>query len=145
GKVPRDAYAGVAGDSRWRPVLEIPEVAAALKALETKIAEPPKPAPQPMASAGASASGSARAPLAPQKPSSMNPPAPPITFVTPPRVAQVSEAQMQTGEVAGGGTLILRNGPDATIPTPGGVSSSAPTVRASAVPTTPMGSSAPST
>src|SRR5215471_11743762 len=34
GKVPRDAYAGVAGDSRWRPVLEIPEVAAALRALE---------------------------------------------------------------------------------------------------------------
>src|SRR5262250_2948353 len=65
GKVPRDAYAGVAGDSRWRPVLEIPEVAAALRALE-----PNRPAATAQASLGAPAV-TARAPLAPQKPSSM--------------------------------------------------------------------------
>src|SRR6266700_1662895 len=62
GKVPRNAYAGVAGASRWRPILEIPEIAAALRSLEQKPA---------------------------RVPSSMAPPAPPIGFATPPRVAQL--------------------------------------------------------
>jgi hypothetical protein len=83
GAIPRMAFAGFAGEGRWRPMMEIPEVAAALHTFEMaskSSAAPTAPAPP-----------SGRVPLPPRVPSSMAPPAPPLGFVTPPRVTQVTQ------------------------------------------------------
>src|SRR5215470_873432 len=73
GKVPRDAYAGLAGDSKWRPVLEIPEVTAALRRLEQLRPSSPErvatPAPPPSSTGALELSGG-RVPLPQRTPSS---------------------------------------------------------------------------
>src|SRR5262249_39434375 len=92
GKVPRNAYAGVAGDSRWRPVLEIPEIAAALRALEQQRGSAALQAPDsPAAAPPAAPPSSGAALLAPRPPSITAPPAPQSGCATPPRVAQTRE------------------------------------------------------
>lgn len=75
GKVPRNAFAGLAGDGQWRAVLEYPQVSSALQALQSSGAAPPS-APQKAAS-----------------PSSA-PAAPASGFAAPPRTAQVGTPQV---------------------------------------------------
>ncbi len=112
--IPRTAFGGYAGEGRWRQFTDIPEVAAALQAFEAASQAAPPPSVR-----------SSSAALASRVPSSKSPPAPPLGFVSPPRVPAAPVASVAS--VAPAGTQVMapaqaplpqETSPDETIPAP---------------------------